>query len=540
MKTRVGVEMSRSKINIFCLSPSGKSLQRNLIVPENYSHSEFLSFVKTSINNFIKDNNLKSGSINITLSPDQKDIVVKLLKLPMLNKSALGKAIKYEIEDSGMVNNLDMYHHKWAQVGEDTDDGKIIHLVGAVRKDILSELSSLKKIRWSVEAINLKPLVIGRYVKETSVVIDCDYENTTVYFYRDGIINDISQIPTGTKRVDEIFQEVMPNSTNDEIEKVLSQTFFFGLNEDVSFKETFQEKKSVEILDIRDLSAFKQEVDKDILMEISFKISQDINYISSEVKRLVRQFELSHNLSIKNFYYLGDASKIHPLVDRLEKTLEIESIALSSIIHEKEIPFEDEVYLMANASVLSKEKKSQLDFSKLLKNNTDLESILIAVAISSLLLNAGVFVSHEKYTEQLNEARSVESSQEKTKREIEMEISNLTKEERNNNRIHTMLSELASERIFMSEFLKRLPDITPDAVAVQKLTLENESILIQGFSKNYTNLGLFLIELEDIGEVTVDYIDREKDGVNKIITGEEPHQMNNEFTIRLKTKFPLR
>lgn len=494
----------------------------------------------------MKNNKIHAASFSFTIPSGGMEGALQFVTLPILDKKSIDKAMRYELEDNSGLEKFDNYYAQWEKLTEDTIENKMKSIAAMMKKDLLHEISKLKKISWSIESVEFQAATIGRMVNGNSIVVDYGHINTAVYHYLGGVLEHIELIPSGGKRINEIIRDVLPEVSDEELETLKKEAFFYGAENPI--KERVEEPLIKPIINIEDLSNLEEAVDKDILMEISLKISQEARYVSEEIKRFIRQFELEHSILVDNLYHVGETFKLKTFIEYLSEDLDINLKPLSDVVTDEDFS-QNEEFILAYLATKSKEIDylKTLNFHKHVRNNVDFSSLGVAALLMSLIIHGGVYFVTSQYKENTTAVNTQKSEQAQTISALDSEIQEFQSRMNTSQAIVEAVEKIGGERKWMSDFLYRLPDIVPNGIALRKITAQDGLIVLRGYAKNYSNIGFLAMELEKIGPITIDYIQKETDwdasDISKIrIENEKPKEeltVTSEFTIRVKTPFPI-
>src|SRR5699024_643806 len=140
-------------------------------------------------------------------------------------------------------------------------------------------------------------------------------------------------------------------------------------------------------LELTDENSEKEEkYDEDLLRELSFVIDEDINSMVTEIKRIIRMFELKTASSVDNIYYFGQVSKMSILTSIIESELEMKFKPIEILDMDEEGL--GSLYNIASLASMDPKLKDNTDFSKHIKPNVDYNSVI--VILLTLALSTGL------------------------------------------------------------------------------------------------------------------------------------------------------
>lgn len=535
---KIGIELNKGHVKVVAQRMDGVILKETLPVDREKSIHEYFDALHEFFSSFTKKHGIKSGKLRFTISADSDFGVMKSLSLPLMDKKSLEKAIRYELEDQEILPKVDEYVVKWTKTLEDIENSQINIMVFVVRKDVISELSRFKKIFWDVESVEMYPSTMGRFIKKNSVVIDYSYRETFLYFYTNGYLQDVTVIPSGEKRVEDIISEISPEYSETEMKNLRERLQEGDKQEETFVVSSYQDNSS---FNTEDLSEYEEDIDKDVLMEAEMMINQEIEYITQESKRMIRQFEVRNNISVENVYYLGEFGQTTSSLDLFKTGITTESKSIEEVLS-LELDIENMIYGLSAAAFSNEfaDYMKDLNFFKDIKNSADMKSILAAVLITGILLYGGIMVVNSRYESRINEIEGIQKEQQLTLSKIGGEVAKMRKEVEDNKQFIDAIGMIGQERIWMADFLGQLAESTPSGVVIQKMMIQDGEILLRGESTDYSNIGLLSMEMEKIGEVIIDYMDKPSLNSVNIINPEksEKHSSSIAFAMKIKADFP--
>lgn len=551
-KSIVGIDIGSHSIKLFHENILGKFVGKRVPFPSELTRRQYLAFIKNQVVLFIKENDLNDVSMNFTIRPNTGNGNVEFMNIPKINKKNFNKALRYEMEDRPQEDNFNSYQILWDKVDEKIEDNKISYISGLMKKDLIDTLSDLKKISWTIESLEFQPITLGRFIEGTSVVIDYGNQNTMIYFYLKGILNKISTIPSGGARINDIIREVRPEATPDELEQIKKELFFYAESDEhyISTPKLDPAYDAALEINMHDLSNLDKGFDKDMLMEISIKATEEVRYITEEAKNLIRGFELEHEVIVTNAYFNGQTFSLTDFAKFISNETNMDIRHISSLISSKEIRDHYEEFAVAHISRGYAEKKYlyNLNFQKHIKNNFDSGSLLVAAVILSTLLHAGFYHIHNVYDEKISTFNEELNKQAALVSQLTSQIESYRNETNSLYSDNEWKDQIDRERVNFSEFLYHLPKITPNGVAMDKITIKKNQIFINGYSKNYTDVGFLAIELEKIGGIKLDKLERgtvdepaKSVTIKNLLEGgkEEKFETTNAFTMTITVDFPI-
>ena len=522
--TKIGIDLGTYSIKIAVIEEvsdifSGKYLKMYKV--NSYKNEkEYFKFVKKCIKDFTKTFKIQKASLSFSI-PYNIDSI-KFFKMPMVDKKLLQKSIKYEINEKDLIDDLEANYFKWDIIESDNELAKDYDIIlTVIKKEIIKYLSGIKSVKWQIENVEFQPLSIGRLIQDNTAVIDFGHSSTRVYMYRNGNLTHIETLDFGGQFINDIIKN------------------FFGLLND---KDAEDIKNQVFITnDLIDIDC------SDEIRKISEKITEEVSDIFKKIKMLVRGFELQNETIIENLYCLGGTSDILYFKELLSREFEINVRTLEIITPAEDngFPISYKNYTIASAAILHKKYKyfKELNFSKYTVFQIDLTPIVVGFLLASIVIHAGTFYINKNYDENINTVRELNQEQTKTIDTLSSDISKINQEILKNQKTIIKVNELQQQQKWLSDILFILPDKVPEDTIVSNINCKDGAIIIDGYSKNYSDIGFFAIALEEIGQVTIKSIDNQAVDtiypidITKIKSNVEP--VDKTFQIVLNSNQPL-
>lgn len=299
-------------------------------------------------------------------------------------------------------------------------------------------------------------------------------------------------------------------------------------------------------LDLIDEDPEKEdEYDEDLLRELSFVIDEDINSMVTEIKRIIRMFELKIGHSVDNIYYFGQVSKMSILTSIIESELEmkLKPIEILDMDEEGLGP----LYSIASLASMDPKLKDNTDFSKHIKPNVDYNSVIVILLTLALSTGLAFKLVSDKYQDEINNLNSIASTQQQTLMELNDDISSLNSSIADYDSFIARTDALKAQQKWLSDVLYLLPDRTPLTIVIHDIAILDGQVTIKGYSSDYSSIGFFANKLEDIAKIDIKSIDEfsSSSGNMYSVTMDEPelisdkYKIEKEFTITLSYDGPL-
>lgn len=311
--------------------------------------------------------------------------------------------------------------------------------------------------------------------------------------------------------------------------------------------EPLEEKGgSVDPLELIDENSEKEEkYDEDLLRELSFVIDEDINSMVTEIKRVIRMFELKTGQSVDNVYYFGQVSKMSILTSIIESELEMKLKPIEILDMDEEGL--GSLYSIASLASMDPKLKDNTDFSKHIKPNVDYNSVIVILLTLALSTGLAFKVVSDKYQEEINSLNSIALTQQQTLMELTDDISSLNSRIANYDSFIARTEALRAQQKWLSDVLYLIPDRTPLTIIVHDIAILDGRVTISGYASDYSSIGFFANKLEDIAQIEIKSIDDFKptDGNLYSVTMDRPelisdkYKVEKEFIITLSYDGPL-
>ena len=289
----------------------------------------------------------------------------------------------------------------------------------------------------------------------------------------------------------------------------------------------------------------EEKYDEDLLRELSFVIDEDINSMVTEIKRVIRMFELKTGQSVDNIYYFGQVSKMSILTSIIESELEMKLKPIEILDMDEEGL--GSLYSIASLASMDPKLKDNTDFSKHIKPNVDYNSVIVILLTLALSTGLAFKVVSDKYQEEINSLNSIALTQQQTLMELTDDISSLNSRIANYDSFIARTEALRAQQKWLSDVLYLIPDRTPLTIIVHDIAILDGRVTISGYASDYSSIGFFANKLEDIAKIEIKSIDDFKptDGNLYSVTMDRPelisdkYKVEKEFIITLSYDGPL-
>ena len=285
--------------------------------------------LKQNIKDFTTKYNLDRVSIQITMSSLVDTLTgVHFMTLPATDDKILKKAVKFEIEESELVDNVGDHHLLWKAKSSLDNDGLGLELnesdiqMVTIKKNIIYEIAQIRKLKWKIESIELQSDSIGRLVDNdvNTIVVDFGHNASLLYLYRNGVLTDMEVLSQGGAALTEKVRSEMNLSTSLEAELL--------------------KHKAYVIKDNRMFDPSSSEVPQHIV-EL---ITEESDMVIDEIKRMMRTFEINEMITIDQMYYSGSGVYLknfeEVLVNEMDGAIKPFSDKHAAVPDNKDLAFE--------------------------------------------------------------------------------------------------------------------------------------------------------------------------------------------------------
>ena len=484
------------------------------------SSKDYYKFLKKCIKDFTEENGIRFASFSFSIPYTPEIMNIEFLQMPIVDKKILKKSLKYEIEERELTDDLDSIYYNWEILNKNVNeyDSEYDIILATIEKKIIKELSELKTVKWKIDNIELQPITVGRLIEGDSVVVDFGNKATRIYLYKNGKISGIEQVSFGGENLTQIVKDITGISDIEEVENIKKQCFI-----------------SNELITI--------DVSREI-EECSIAITKEVYQTFEEIKRLIRSFELKNNIMVEEIYYIGETSNLLYFTELFSKELDvnIKPLELLTPKDEEEMLSDLKIYTLAGSSTLFEKYLylPVLNFSKFTRFQVDLTPIIIGLACTSLSMHLGVYGIHKKYDKHIEDLNKIQSKQNVIIDELDREIEEVSFVKDKNEKTINTIKELIDEKKWLSDILYVLPDKTPSETVIAKVNSKDGIVVLNGYTKNYSDIGFLAMELEKLGEVTIDSVQNEIGGeiypveYKELENTKEDKVMRRVFQITLK------
>lgn len=337
--------------------------------------------------------------------------------------------------------------------------------------------------------------------------------------------------------------------TNDNDIKDLEKEMFIEENEDEEVETVNEflenndlqdiETKDENFEDVKDVE--DETYDPELIKELSLAIDGKVKRIIEEVKGIVRMFELQAGSSVDSIFYVGQLSNLKFLKESIEAELELELKPVDILDINDEQNDNVTLYSLASLVSMDAELKDDTNFTKFIKANIDYSSIIVIALTLSLSVGFTFKVIDDKYTERISELSAIEAEQSQTISNLQRDI-NVAQEsiDKSNDFIQKM-NMLKAQKKWLSDILYVIPERTPLTIVIKDLSIKDGTVVLGGYSSDYSSIGFFANKLEDIAEVNIDSIEeRDNPEVIYSVTMDNPELISDKYIVKYSFQITLK
>lgn len=511
---KIGVDLGKHTIKFAFIEESSDVFKERFVKMYPVKHCKndkaYYSFLRKCVKDFLRVSKVRNPSFCFTVPHDSMNSNICSFKMPIVDKKALQKSLKYELEEKGITEDVESIYYDWTITNSSTsnEDKQYAILVATIKKNIIRELGKLKKLQWKIENIELQPITIGRLIRGNTAVMDFGFTSTRVYIYLDGHVVGIEKFDFGGRDLNDIICNEIGISDFVEIEKFKEKCFLVG--------KFYDEDKPIQVLNV------------------SKQITNKVRDLFENIKRYVRGFELQNNMIVENIYSIGGTSNLTYFNDYLAKEFEL-NVKEMNVITPKDTDTDEKLFhyynLAASATMHDSYKYyNDLNLSKFTKFELDFTPILSLSLCASVFMHYGAWSINSKYDKNVESVSNIQMEQDKTINDLTNQIQSFDYSDSENNRIIQIIEGIDGYEKFLSDILYVLPKKVPAGVAIKRIVCKEGVVYINGYTKNYSDVGFLAIALEEIGNVIIDEI---KDDTGGQIVMNDSNKLEKEFRITM-------
>lgn len=313
--------------------------------------------------------------------------------------------------------------------------------------------------------------------------------------------------------------EVLDESTDEDVTNEIEEQSVDDYDEEELYEELTEDEEE------------QVTYDEVLIKELSELLFPKVERIIDEVKRIIRMYELQNAITADSVYYVGQLAKVPFLKETIESELEVELKPISFLDMSEEGD-EDVTYNLASLVSMDAGLKEPTNFSKFIKANVDYSSLIVILLMMSLSTGFAFKAIIDNYTDQLGEMQMVQSTQNQTISSLNSELQDLERSIDESERFISRMDMLKDQKNWLSDILYVVPERTPLTIAIHNLTIEDDEVVLQGYSSDYSSIGFFAESLSDIAAVEIDSIDEYSGGGDAYtVTLENPELISDKYKI---------
>ena len=305
--SHIGIDLGSRyiKIALLGLTPEERPVNGESIYPVkgNIGDKRYFKSLRQNIKDFVEEQQLGIISMSFTISPFVEGMTTaNILRLPRVDNKILKKAASFELEQRDIIKNIQDHHVLFLKLEdasgsavEDAIESDV--LLTTIKKSLIYEIAQLRKLKWKVENIELQVSTIDRFVSGNAVVIDFGHQSTRLYFFKQNTLRSIEVVGNGGEGVNEAIQTELNAPSFDVAEDLKHQS---ALYVDSLSKEGMNES----------------------LIRTAQVVADESEFLISEIKRIIRGFELREFIELDHAYYTGGLAQTESFVRKLTNELE--------------------------------------------------------------------------------------------------------------------------------------------------------------------------------------------------------------------------
>lgn len=530
MRTYIGVDIGDYSIKCAVLKKVDGlyyiDKKKKYVIPKRGTKFDFAYWLKTVLSDFVKENKIRTASLCFSITCMPPRMTTRIFDMPQLPAKELERSMQYEIEEKTLVNDLNTVFYKWA-IMEKKEDTYSIFMAIAERK-LIRILKELKSITWRIAAIEPQVLSYGRLVSGNSVVIDFGHTGTRFIAYKDGKPLHYQSIDIGGMHLTQ------------KIEKEYGD--FFTPDESVRYQEAenMKHEKGKVLIGMEELE------DDPISLKLSRILKGPVEMLAREIKQALRALEIQNEYVADKIYYVGEGARLKYLCQYVGKELghTLEALGFDPAnspgmeLEEEELQvLDDYPYMAASGASLCQEYPylETVNFAHIkMPVQMDYKNLFVGVLCFSVLSQLMMWDIHKRTDKVLNRINEAIEEQQRSISALDSQINSQESRIQAFDSIQNeaeSINQVARQKSAFPRTLEILANKTPEGVAVRHITMEGGVLIIDGVSKDYTNIGYFALALEELGEVNIDTINDLNEEETIRLGNNKAPKANKEFTI---------
>lgn len=523
MITTIGIDIGSYSVKCSILKEINELFhiksKNKYLVPKQTEDFDYYKWLKSIIKSFIKENNIKIANLCFVVTNETSNTLTRFFSMPKLKKGELAQSMVYEIKEKTLIEDMDTVFYKWSIVEEEQDEENYKILTAIMLKNIVNDLKQLNSLTWIVKTIEPQIVSFGRITEGNVGIVDFGHEGTRLLIYKSGNPYYFKDVNIGGKH---ITQRIIDSY------------------EDINYIENEEEKlEAAERLKHEKaciLKGYEEIEDDPVSTELSSLIGDMAQNIADEIKQVFRMFQMRDDFNFDKIYYTGEGAKLRYLINFLERELDfnIEPLNLVSSnielqANDSEEDESDYPYALSCASALSKEYVyfDDINFVNTKSYKIDPKNLFIGLLTFTLLFNLGMINIHNIYDKRTEEVDGQLMEQCSKINDLQQEIDNIENLKNKCEDIEQAMQFIYDQKKWFSGTLFELSSLTTKGTAIETIAIKEGQLIINGYAKDYSQIGFFAIALERLGEVTI----VEVNDANDISIGKT--KLTKEFTIEI-------
>lgn len=480
-RTPIGIDIGEYSIKCAVLKKIGETYcvrhKQVFYTSDNTNRLIFSAWLKEILDEFIKEHRILFPVLYFTLPHSAKNMV-RICNMPKLSRSELTKSMRFEVEEKTWVQDLSTVDYQWSVLNE--GDGLDV-LVAIFNKEMSQEIRSSKHILWSLGGIEPQSISLTRLIHGDTVVIDFGHTGTRLMAHKNGKLFKTQAIDIGGQHI----------TTKIEQGKALLSTEKASMT-----TEELKHKFAAVLLGNEEI-----ESDPDVL-QLADLITEPVEKITRELKQALIKLKID-GFEPKEAYYTGDSSRLKYFTQHVEHELQL-GLQPLNLTDEGEEEDDDYMFMVASGAWLRRDFPvcPQINFAEE-KPAADPTVFLVAALGFALLLQAGVYSLHRQTGEILKESQIELSRLENISSNLEAKIAEEIQITQYYNKQIDTVKSIKRQKVWASDILYELPYKTLSGITIKKIQINQGSVDLYGTSQNYSEIGFFAYELEELGHVEI-------------------------------------
>ena len=505
-----GIDLRKSSIVISVVSKDNILEAYEVYKTSSVRYSdEYFEELKLSLKDFSKNNSYKMQSFNISLEVDNENVFLHSIESPYINRKSFRKSVNFEISQKLEEEKIRAsVYSTWRQVSkaEDGDETTTV-LIASIKKGLADKLSQFKTVTSKIGRVFVKPVLYEDIDEEgTFALIDISEDSSSISVYDKGRLlqNEVVKVNNEAiyRKLNDFIEHKELDESLESLIKLIDESIKEESGEEITNESWITEDIYGDILNEDKSNELYISEEGRINEEARSYIEEEVLSVVEEMKRVIRMIELENNVQLNKVYLKGFLSNFKFIRENIEKEMGVKAYSFKEEFLEKaEDGIIDSYYSSKNYK-----KKDPTDFSKTVKANIDYSSVVILMIALSLSTGIGLKVSADNYEERLAETERFRNAQVQSLETIESKTLEFIDERDKNLAILENIEGIKNSKGWLSDILYIIPSMTPITIAIENIDIEKGTVIISGYSADYSSIGSFANKLSEKGSVNIDNI----------------------------------